>query len=283
MAAAETEVATKDEPNHPVVQFRDMLNSPEIIQALNDALPKHMTAERMIRVAMTALQRTPKLLECDKRSVGAAIIQASELGLEPNGVLGHAYLVPFKNGKTGRMEAQLMIGYKGMIDLVRRSSGKGTVITAEVVYEADDFAQEKGLNPTLLHVPSEAIDPGPVVGAYAVVRIEGQSQFTYLPLRDIEKLRKRSKAAKNGPWVTDYEWMCKKSAIRQLCKLLPMSIEDQEAVARDELRDLSVMQGDNFIDVEANPQPKSLEDLDKSLGDDQRGENGEQIDSPVAE
>src|SRR5262249_8718109 len=72
------------------------------------ALPKHLTAERLLRVALTAVQRTPALLECDQLSIVGSVVQAAQLGLEPDGILGLAYLVPYFNKKTGRKECQLI-------------------------------------------------------------------------------------------------------------------------------------------------------------------------------
>lgn len=259
-----TELAEK--PQSPVQTLRTLLEGPLMMEQIKTALPKHITPERMIRVALTAIQRNPSLLECDQRSLCGAIVEASELGLEPNGVMGHAYLVPFNNNKTKRKEAQLMVGYKGLIDLARRSS-KISVITAEVVYARDEYKVIKGLHPNLIHIPCEDDENrGPIVAAYATAKIEGsdQPQFAELRLKDIEALRARSKASKNGPWVTDYAWMCKKSAIRQLCKLLPCSVEEQEAITRDEYRDMNVMQGNQFIDTDAH-EVSGLDGLADSL------------------
>lgn len=262
MTKAKT-TAVAEKPQSPVQTLRTMLETPQMMQQIKTALPRHMTPERMIRVALTALQRNPALLECDQRSICGAIVEASELGLEPNGVMGHAYLVPFRNNKVKptRTEAQLMVGYKGLIDLARRS-GKVTVINAEVVYARDEYKVIKGLHPDLIHVPYDEDDErGEIVAAYATAKIEGsdEPQFEALTLKDINALRARSRASKNGPWVTDYAWMCKKSAIRQLCKLLPCSIEEEKkvnpafAIERDDLRDKSIMAGGDFVEVEAKP------------------------------
>ncbi len=255
----EADAVTAVAAQSPIKTLRSLLERADVRRQIATALPKHLTAERMIRVALTSVQRNPALLECSQMSILGSIVEASELGLEPNGVMGHAYLVPFYNGKTKKKEAQLMVGYKGLIDLARRS-GKVTTITAEVVYEADRFEVVKGLHPDLIHVPSDLEDRGPLIGAYATARIKGEEtpQFTYLRKSEIVALKERSKA-KGGPWETDEAWMWKKSALRQLCKLLPCSIEQSdrfnpaEAIERDELRDKSIMQGDDFVDVHAEP------------------------------
>lgn len=202
-------------------------------EGLQQALPKHLTAERMIRVAMTVIQKTPKLLECDKRSLIGAIVEASQLGLEPDGVLGHAYLVPYGN------TCQLIVGYKGLIDLSRRS-GTIKTIDARVVYEKDEFDFSYGLHPKCEHRPSRLADPGKPIYVYAVGHLLNNGvQYEVMTVREVEAIRARSRASKNGPWVTDWEAMAKKTVLRRLCKLLPVSVETQRAIAIDEHDDSS--------------------------------------------
>lgn len=209
---------------------------------ISAALPRHLTAERMIRVVMTAVQKTPALLECSQMSLIGSIVQSSQLGLEPDGVLGHAYLVPFNNKKTGQKECQLIPGYKGLLQLARRS-GEIKTIAADVVCEKDTFKFSKGLHPVLEHTPSWDESPGPIIAAYAVAELkDGGHQFEVMWLRQIEGIRKRSKAETSGPWFTDYEAMAKKTVLRQLCKLLPASVELQTAVALDEHADVGISQ-----------------------------------------
>lgn len=207
------------------------------------ALPRHMTAERVLRVAMTAIQRTPQLLDCTQRSLIGSIVQASQLGLETDGVLGHAYLVPFNNRKTGQTECQLIPGYKGLIDLSRRSGQLSTVF-AEIVYENDTYDFCRGTEPKIDHKPTKKETTGPMVAAYAVAKLrDGAVQFEWMWKRQIDAIRKGSKASNNGPWQTHYEEMAKKTVLRRLSKLLPMSVEMQKAVSLDELNDVGISQG----------------------------------------
>lgn len=218
------------------------------------ALPKHLNADRLIRVAITSVQRTPKLLDCDQTSLLAAIVQSAQLGLEPDGVLGHAYLVPFRNGKTGRYEVQFIPGYKGLVSLARRS-GEVISIDTRVVREGDEFRYAFGLEPKLEHRPGDAVDDKSITHAYAVIRLrDGGYQFDVLRRAEIESVRKRSKAAGDGPWVTDFAEMAKKTVLRRALKLAPMSVEAQKAVALDELAEAGVSQelGD-VIDIAAEP------------------------------
>src|SRR6185436_8601826 len=175
------------------------------------ALPRHLDADRLLRIAMTSIQRTPKLLECTKRSLLGAIMEAAQLGLMPDGVLGHAYLVPFRNTRNGgRMEVQLIPGYRGLIDLARRS-GKVESIQARVVHKKDSFDFAYGDEPFLKHRPSDEEDPGAMTAAYAVARlVGGEKAFEVMWKAQIDAIRKRSKASDSGPWVTDYEEMARK-------------------------------------------------------------------------
>lgn len=237
--AAGNQMAIRRDPR--VSQIQDLLVRSK--EGLQQALPRHMTAERMIRVAVTAIQKVPKLLECDARSLIGAIVEASQLGLEPDGVLGHAYLVPYTLKKGTSQEktiCQLIVGYKGLIDLTRRT-GTIKTIDAHVVYEKDEFDYEFGLVPKLKHKPSRELNPGKVIYAYAVGHMNnGGVQFEVMNLREIEAIRSRSRAAKSGPWITDWEAMAKKTVLRRLAKLLPVSVEAQRAIALDERDDTAV-------------------------------------------
>lgn len=212
------------------------------------ALPSHMTADRMVRVATTCFRTTPKLLECTPESLFGAIIQCSQLGLEPGNGLGHAYLLPFdKNEKRGgqwvkvRTDVQLIIGYRGMIDLARRS-GQIESLESHAVYEGDVFECELGLESKLIHKPQWdnplRESPERLTFVYAVAKLkDGGVQFQVMSRNGIEIIRKRSKAKDSGPWVTDFEQMALKTVVRRLFKMLPVSIEIQNAVSIDEARE----------------------------------------------
>ncbi|WP_378210041.1 recombination protein RecT [Anoxybacteroides rupiense] len=235
---------------------------------IEKALPKHMDADRMARIALTTIRTNPKLLECSVPSLLGAVMQAAQLGLEP-GLIGHCYLVPFKNGKTGQSDVQFIIGYKGMIDLARRS-GQIENIYAHAVYSNDEFDYELGLEPKLKHKPCMNGDRGEFIGVYAVAHFKGGGyQFEFMPKEEIEKRRKRSKAANAGPWVTDYEEMAKKTVIRHMWKYLPISIEIQQQAAQDEVvrKDITAepehvdyIEGEAFeVPIEEEEQPKAEE------------------------
>ncbi|QYA32021.1 recombination protein RecT [Macrococcus psychrotolerans] len=203
--------------------------------AMAQALPKHMDIDRLTRLAMTTIRTTPALKDADVGSLLGAVMQAAQLGLEP-GLMGHCYLLPFNNKNKGIKEVQFIIGYKGMIDLARRS-GHIKSIYAHAVYSNDEFDYELGLESKLVHKPTINADKGEFVGAYAVAHFkDGGYQFEFMSKADIEKRKGRSKAAnsKFSPWTSDYEEMAKKTVVRHMWKYLPISVEVQQQVAYDE-------------------------------------------------
>ncbi|EFB1508353.1 recombination protein RecT [Escherichia coli] len=219
------------------------INKPSMKAILAAALPRHMTPERMIRIATTEIRKVPELGECDSMSFVSAIVQCSQLGLEPGSALGHAYLLPFGNGEaeSGKKNVQLIIGYRGMIDLARRS-GQITSLSARVVREGDEFSFEFGLDEKLIHRPGENED-APITHAYAVAKLkDGGVQFEVMTRKQIDRIRDtHSKAAisaakkrRSSIWTDHFEDMAKKTVIRKLFKYLPVSIEIQRAVSMDE-------------------------------------------------
>lgn len=197
--------------------------------------PKHLDAERLYQLTVSAVNKEPKLAACTPETVLSCIMKCSALGLEPSAVdgLGRAYILPFRNGKTGRMEGTFILGYKGMIDLARRS-GEVKDISARAVHEGDVFEYEFGLDERLRHVPAQA-DGGKLTHVYMICHFtDGGHYMDVMTKAEVDAVRKRSKSANNGPWVTDYEAMAKKTVIRRAFPYLPVSVEAQQAAAADE-------------------------------------------------
>lgn len=226
------------------------------------AIPKHMTADRMLRVSMTALRTTPKLAECTPASFLSCIMSAAQLGLEPNTPLGHCYLIPRKN-KQKVTECTLLIGYQGMQDLARRS-GQLRRIHAYVVREGDHFTWTLGINPDIQHTPASGNENQPITHAYAVARLkDGDDVFAVLTRGEIEKRRKRG-ASGSGiktPWDTDYDAMALKSAVRALWAFLPKSSEMAMAVAVEESHERA------FVNLPALPRDSGVSLLAELNGD----------------
>lgn len=230
----------------------DIVRSKSFQAQMALALPKSMTAERLTRIVMTECRKVPALMQCNQESFFGAVLQCAQLGLEPGSALGHCYLLPFGNGKSrdGRPNCQLIIGYRGMIDLARRS-GQIVSINAYCVHEADEFEYELGLHPDIHHRPSPLAERGPVTYVYAVAVLKGGGvQFEVMSRAEIEAVRVQSKAGKSGPWVTHWEEMARKTVVRKLFKYLPVSIEAVRAVEIDEKSDRGeAVTEDDFIDT----------------------------------
>lgn len=205
------------------------------------ALPKHINPDRMARIALTAFRMTPKLGECDPRSVFAAVIQASQLGLEV-GLMGEAHLVPFGD------QCQLIPGYTGLMKLARQS-GLVQDIYAHEVRVNDKFTLKLGMDRSLEHepltgpggFPASDEERGEVVGFYAVaVFKDGSRTFVAMSRKEVEKIRDNSRGyqaakryKKESVWDSDFTAMGLKTAIRRLCKFLPKSPELATALALD--------------------------------------------------
>lgn len=129
-----TQLPTTERPK----TIAGLLTDPKIKQQMALALPKHVSADRLARIALTEIRKVPKLAQCDQTSFLGAIMQCAALGLEPGGALGHCYLIPFDNKRQNRTEVQFIVGYRGMIDLARRS-GQIVSLSARVVYAKDHF------------------------------------------------------------------------------------------------------------------------------------------------
>ena len=189
-----------------------MIRQPNFQKQMALAMPKSMTPDRLTRIVMTECRKTPALLKCAPESFYGAVLQCAALGLEPGSALGHCYLLPFGNGKDkqGRPNAQLIIGYRGMIDLARRS-GQIVSLSAYRVHEQDTFNYKLGLDPDIEHIPASVADRGKVTHVYAVAKLKGGGvQFEVMSRAEIEKVRASSKAGNSGPWSSHWDEMAKK-------------------------------------------------------------------------
>lgn len=196
-------------------------------------LPKSLTYDRLHQVALLAMTNTPGLTECSVPSVFTALIKAGSLGLEVNSALGHAYLIPYKNNKNQRTDCQLIIGYKGLLDLARKS-GKVVNISAHEVRERDKFDWAYGLNERLEHVPASG-DRGEITHFYAVARFtDGGHALEVMSKAEVDEVRASSKTGKFGPWADHYVQMGRKTVIRRLANYLPLSVEMAEATRIDD-------------------------------------------------
>lgn len=208
-------------------------------QALAESAASMIDPAKMRMVVLSTFTRTPALWECDPITIARAVIESAQAGLEPTGALGGAYLVPFFNGKTGRKEAQLIIGYTGLVKLMRRS-GEVQRVEARVVRQADDFDYAYGLDPYLVHKPATDVAQdanNPMTYAYAVIVYRtGERYFDVMSAAEVLAIKARSKARDAGPWVTDEPEMWKKTILRRASKLSPLTVEARRVLdAEDDI------------------------------------------------
>lgn len=253
-SAKDMEKTQQVKTKSPAGELASFLASPAMKSQLAAALPRHMTPERMARIVTTEVRKTPQLLKCERNSFLGAVIQCAQLGLEPGNSLGHAYILPFdKREKQGgqwvtvRTDAQLIIGYRGMIDLARRS-GQIISISARTVREGDEFSYKFGLEEDIHHIPSDEAGEGAITHVYAVARLrDGGVQFEVMSNQQIGAVQAQSKSKDSGPWKTHWEEMAKKTVIRRLFKYLPVSVEIQRAVTLDESAEAGLPQGNEYV------------------------------------
>lgn len=207
------------------------------------ALPNTITPDRLIGVFTMLLKSSPGLMECSQTSLVAAVIQTVQLGLTP-GNIGHCHYVPFNNKQrdgTFRREVQFIVGFKGIVELVNRS-GEATILNAECVYNNDQFEYEQGLTPKLRHVPTEG-ERGDFKGVYCIAKnmLANEKVFVFVPAKEVHKIRdialskiKNDDAKKYSPWMAWPDEMAKKTSVKRVSKLLPLSVEVQKRIAADE-------------------------------------------------
>jgi recombination protein RecT len=265
MVATGTAVQKVD-VNKPV--GNDMRTLAQYLEArkadIAQAAARHVSADRLSRVVLNCVARTPALRNCTMLSIYRSAMMAAELGLDPGSALGECYLLPYKD------QCQLVVGFRGLITLARRS-GEVETVQAWVVYDGDDFEVRLGTHPEIVHKPryDGDRDPSKVRYVYAVAKLHGTDtpMFDVMTRAEVEAVRKRSRSGAAGPWDTDWAEMARKTVVRRLAKYLPMSVEMAKAVSLDT--------GENEAYA-----PSSLDgDVDPTTGEviDVVPENGKEI------
>ena len=261
---ADNTPATTKQPSQGALvhEWLETQIAPQVVRAL----PAGYSPQHFVRAAWSVCRANQRLLACTPTSLAAGILNAAQIGLE-FGPLGHAYLIPFKN--KGRYEATLVIGYKGYVDLARRA---GQSVIGRAVYEGDDFDYSYGTGEFIRHRPEPA-DRGELTYAYGIARgTDGAPPaFVVLSRGEVEKRRARSRAANDGPWVTDYDPMAVKTAVRALVPWLRMTPELARAEAVDEA-DLADLPGDMGLYTDGGPVDVDTIDVEPVAG--QGGETG---------
>lgn len=275
--------AGKEEPGQVVKRtLADEIQRMEPQFAL--AAPRGAEATQLVRDALTCLRMTPKLAECEPTSVLGALMTCAQLGLRP-GVLGHAWLLPFRDRQSGTQKAQLVIGYQGLVELAHRS-GRIADIIARTVYEGDEFDVAYGLSDVLVHKPDLDGDETTPVAYYAIARFtNGGHAFYVMSHKKMLAYRDRHAKARNrngeviGPWRDEFEGMAHKTCVRQLAKWMPKATDLATALAADDsirvdlnpTADPAVESWQPTIDGEVVDQPSDEPDptLDPEFGTEQ--------------
>ena len=220
---------SKNEMATQKAELRTLLEGPAFQEQIAKALPRHCAPERFTRIALTALNRTPKLLQCTQPSLFQCLLDLSAVGLEPDG--RHAHLIPY--GK----DCTLVIDYKGLLAIARRN---GVTAEAKVVRANDAFEvqEDDGHGRTALkHAVDYSAARGDLVCVYSraswVEDGERVTSYEIMTRDEIDAIRGRSKAGNSGPWVTDYDEMARKTVLRRHSKRWPMDAEQALAMDKD--------------------------------------------------
>lgn len=211
-----------------------------------------MSAERLIKMFAIAASRLPKLLHCEPLTMLDCMVKCAELRLMP-GTLGSVYLIPYENHKNGTIECQFMLGYRGMMTLARRSKLIST-LTAEVVRHGDAFEFEYGIDTKFVHRPLAPAEAR-ITHAWALAKFhDGAHQLCVMTRAEIDAIRSRSSAGQNGPWVRDFAEMAKKTAIRRLCKYLPLEPDIEAAISEVDKAEIDLPEMGSDADMEPSAQ-----------------------------
>lgn len=204
-------------------------------------LPKHITPDRMARLALTAFSQSAKLQQSDPMTIVASMMTASQMGLEI-GVNGQGYLIPYRNNRANKTICQFVPGWKGLVDLVNRS-GRATVWTG-AVFKGDDFDFALGDRPFVNHKPGDEDDPKHLTYVYAIGRVNG-SEWPVIEVWRMTKIWKhRDKINKVGTDHYSYrdpEMYARKVPLLQVLKYLPQSIDVANAVAMSDAQERGSM------------------------------------------
>jgi recombination protein RecT len=248
-------------------KYRTLAQALEQAKAeLAKAIPGDVfTADRLVRLALTAVTRQPLLLQCTIPTIRLAVLQSAQLGLDPSGVLGEAYIVPFFNGKKKVYEAQLIIGYRGLLLLAYRS-GIIEHISAHVVYKDDEFVYQPHLKNPIFHQPdmNKPRSHENIVAAYMVAQVKGSDwvHCEVMTRQEIEAVRARSKQPDGELWRQNYAEACRKTVLRRGLKYLPLNLV---ALAEEEVEETPVSQEVIDVAVESEEHaPAEVQDVQEA-------------------
>lgn len=221
-----TQIAEKKTDN----TLRSHIESAGFAEQIAKVLPAHLTPQRMVRVAVTAMLKNADLMKCTQTSFFNSMLTCSQFGIEPDGRLAH--LIPFANRKQGTTECQLIIDYKGLVALAHRS-GRVSNIHADKVCVEDIFEYDKGQ--IIAHKIDFRKPRGEAFAYYCIVKMkDGSEKCEVMQVSEVQAIRSRSRSASHGPWVTDFDEMAKKTVFRRVSKWIELSPEFRDALDHDD-------------------------------------------------
>ena len=226
--------------------------------SLKKILPKHIGPVRFSQLILNEFQRNPRLFECSRESIFGALLLCAQTGLYP-GPEQHAHLIPY--GK----QCQFQIGYRGLLQLTR-NSGEVSWVKAVEVKEKDEFYFQHGLNERLDHIPLMDGPRGDLKWVYTIAKMkDGEVVWIVLSRADVEAVRSVAKAGTGkgtawGDWTAE---MWKKTAIKRICKILPLSSEDKRKIAQDEKTVFATEVTDPVLDMPDMTDWNSLPEIKK--------------------
>jgi recombination protein RecT len=231
---------------------------------LQAVMPKGFTPERLTQLAIATYKQIPDLKECSVQSMLSCCLKCAEIGLEPNDIMGNAYILPYNNRHTGRKEAQFILGKNGMLELVRRSGQVKTVRT-QCVYEGDDFdywEDETGVHFSFKPNLDADHSAKKLKLVYLSCHLkDGGFVFLQMSKKEVDEVKDRSKASKFGPWASDYAAMAEKTVIRRAFNrgLLPRSVEVAKAVTDDDSTPIVLdEEGNRLFEDPLAPEPTDV-------------------------
>lgn len=273
MPPPDTAVAVRED-QHPIIAKIDA-RMPEIAEML----PEGMQPDRFRRVVVQALVRNPELWACTPVSVVSAIVESAQVGLEPTGVLGRAWLLPYS--VKGTKEAKLIVGYRGYAELAWRADR--ILVTTGAVRAGDHFEYRRGTGKFLHHTPASAdaereADDANITDFWAMYTLpDGRDDFDVMSRKAVERIRDKARY-RNPVWDSDFGEMGRKTVLRRLLKVAPLSPEVQRVLARDEEVDF-----DTPIERVGDPKRSGLRDRITERTAAMRGESIDPEESEGAE
>ena len=263
-------------------------------KAFERVAPKHLDLNRMMRIALMTVSRSQSLLGCTGSSLLGAFMLSAQMGLDI--AAREAHLVPFKNSKTNQKEVQLVPDYRGIIKLVR-NSGQVANMRARIVYKDDHFIYQEGMDPKLEHTPNfdVPLEDKNIIGAYSIADFcdnnrvpTGFKDAHFVTVAYLRKVRDKSPAGRNGPWVDHFAEMCLKTVIKHHAKTLPYSVELATALELDARVEMLKPQNIQITDgaelTAAEVVPEDDEDRNAGNGDltqQQQKPTGSKLDTIV--